>query len=69
MLSFDARGGIKQLEVEPHRAVLTDEMARRLARAALAIERLFGGRDQDVEWLYQSGTLYIVQSRPFVAAE
>ncbi|HKY04095.1 MAG TPA: PEP/pyruvate-binding domain-containing protein, partial [Blastocatellia bacterium] len=66
MLAFDERGGVKEVKVEEHRAVLTDEMVRRLARAALAIERVFGGRDQDIEWLYKDGTLYIVQSRPYI---
>jgi rifampicin phosphotransferase len=45
---------------------LTDDLIRRLARAALQIKRLFGGRDQDIEWVYARGQLYIVQSRPFV---
>jgi phosphoenolpyruvate synthase/pyruvate phosphate dikinase len=41
-------------------------MVRRLAQAALAIKRAFGGRDQDIEWLYLGGQLYIVQSRPYI---
>lgn len=65
-LSFDERGGVKEVKIETHRAVLTDEMVRRLARAALQIKRAFGGRDQDIEWLYLRGQLYIVQSRPFI---
>jgi rifampicin phosphotransferase len=67
MLAFDESGGIKEVQIEPHRAVLTDDMVRRLARAALAIKRAFGGRDQDIEWVYARGQLYIVQSRPYVA--
>ncbi|MCI0491075.1 MAG: PEP/pyruvate-binding domain-containing protein [Blastocatellia bacterium] len=66
MLAFDERGGVKEVSIEQHRAVLTDAMVRRLARAALQIERVFGGRDQDIEWLYLGGRLYIVQSRPYV---
>lgn len=66
MLAFDEQGGVKEVKVDERRAVLTDGMVRRLARAALAIERVFGGRDQDIEWLYKGGTLYIVQSRPYV---
>ena len=66
MLGFDDRGGVKEIQIEEHRAVLTDEMVRRLARAALRIKRVFGGRDQDIEWLYQGGKLYIVQSRPYI---
>ena len=66
MLKFDERGGVKEFQIEEHRAVLTDEMVRRLARVALQIKRIFGGRDQDIEWVYAKGQLYIVQSRPYV---
>jgi hypothetical protein len=66
MLAFDERGGIREARIEPLRAVLTDEMVRRLARAALQIKRAFGGRDQDIEWVYSRGHLYIVQSRPYI---
>ncbi len=66
MLKFDERGGVKELQIEERRAVLTDEMIRRLARVALQIKRIFGGRNQDIEWVYAKGQLYIVQSRPYV---
>jgi hypothetical protein len=66
MLTFDERGGVRELIIEQRRAVLTDQMARRLARAALRIKRLFGGRDQDIEWIYSRERLFIVQSRPYV---
>jgi hypothetical protein len=66
MLVFDERGGVKEVKIEEHRAVLTDDMVRALARAALRIKQVFGGRDQDIEWLYQRGRLYIVQSRPYI---
>ncbi|MFL6277408.1 MAG: PEP/pyruvate-binding domain-containing protein, partial [Blastocatellia bacterium] len=67
MLAFDEGGGVKEVRIEARRAVLTDDMVRRLARAALAIKRAFGGRDQDIEWVYAGGQLYIVQSRPYIA--
>jgi rifampicin phosphotransferase len=67
MLAFDEAGGVKEVRIEAHRAVLTDDMVRRLARAALGIKRAFGGRDQDIEWVYARGQLYIVQSRPYIA--
>lgn len=66
MLVFDERGGVKESKIEEHRAVLTDDMIERLASAALRIERLFEGRDQDIEWLFMRGRLYIVQSRPYI---
>jgi len=40
---------------------------RRLAGAALQIKRVFGGREQDIEWVYRRGQLFIVQSRPYIA--
>ena len=48
------------------RVVLTDDVIRRLVRAALDIKRVFGNRDQDIEWAYMKGQIYIVQSRPFI---
>jgi hypothetical protein len=66
MLAFDERGGVKEVTIEQQRRVLTDEMVRRLASASLQIKRVFGGRDQDIEWVYRNGQLFIVQSRPYV---
>jgi phosphoenolpyruvate synthase/pyruvate phosphate dikinase len=47
--------------------VLTDEVIRRLAAAAAGIKRTFGGKDQDIEWAYMKGQIYIVQARPFIS--
>lgn len=66
MLKFDESGGVREIKIDESRAVLTDPMVRRLARAAYQIKRLFAGRDQDIEWLYARGQLYIVQSRPYI---
>ncbi|HMV46502.1 MAG TPA: PEP/pyruvate-binding domain-containing protein [Blastocatellia bacterium] len=66
MLTFDERGGVREMKTDTERAVLTDAVVRRLARAALRIERVFGGRDQDIEWLTIGNRIYIVQSRPYV---
>jgi len=38
-----------------------------LAAAAMAIKKVFGGKDQDIEWAYLKGQIFIVQSRPFIA--
>lgn len=67
LLTFDENGGVKEVPIVGERAVLTDEMARRLAAAAQKIRRVFGGKDQDIEWLYLRGQLYIVQARPFIS--
>ena len=69
MLVFDEKGGVKEVTIEKQRPVLTDPLVRGLARAALRIKRIFSGRDQDIEWLYSRGRLYIVQSRPYIAAD
>jgi phosphoenolpyruvate synthase/pyruvate phosphate dikinase len=66
LLTFDANGGIKEIPISGERAVLTDDVVRRLAAAAARIKRLFGGKDQDIEWAYMKGQIYIVQSRPFI---
>ena len=46
MLAFDARGGVREMRIEPERRVLTDEMVRRLAHAALEINASLHGRHQ-----------------------
>ncbi|MFN0088628.1 MAG: PEP/pyruvate-binding domain-containing protein [Blastocatellia bacterium] len=69
MLTFDPQGGVREARIEPNRIVLTDAVIRRLARAALRIERVFGGRDQDIEWITVGPRIHIVQSRPFVQKE
>jgi phosphoenolpyruvate synthase/pyruvate phosphate dikinase len=66
MLVFDKQGGVKEVTIEQQRRVLTDLLVRGLARASLQIKRVFGGRDQDIEWVYSRGQLYIVQSRPYI---
>jgi len=67
LLTFDENGGIKEIPIGTERAVLTDDVARRLAAAAAKIKEVFHRRDQDIEWAYMKGQVYIVQSRPFIA--
>src|ERR1041384_6389863 len=66
MLAFDEHGGVKEVTINQQRRVLTDPMITRLADASIRIKRVFGGRDQDIEWVYRGGRLYIVQSRPYI---
>lgn len=66
LLTFDEQGGVKEVPITGDRAVLTDEVIRRLVRAAAEIKRVFGDRDQDIEWAYMRGQIYIVQSRPYI---
>lgn len=66
LLTFDERGGIKEIPISGERVVLSDDVVRRLAAAATNIKRVFGGKDQDIEWAFMKGQIYIVQSRPFI---
>jgi hypothetical protein len=66
MLIFDANGGVVERPVEPGHAVLTDPLARRLARVARQIAAMFGGKPQDIEWLVIGDQIFIVQSRPYL---
>jgi rifampicin phosphotransferase len=66
LLTFDSEGGIKEIPISGERVVLTDEVIRRLAAAAASIKKVFGGKDQDIEWAVMKGQIYIVQARPFI---
>ncbi|HVF23876.1 MAG TPA: PEP/pyruvate-binding domain-containing protein [Pyrinomonadaceae bacterium] len=66
LLTFDEKGGVKEVPITDDRVVLTDDVIRRLVSAASSIKRVFGSRDQDIEWAYMKGQIYIVQARPFI---
>ncbi|NNE67744.1 MAG: pyruvate, phosphate dikinase [Pyrinomonadaceae bacterium] len=67
LLTFDEKGGVKEVPIDGERNVLTDEVSRRLVTAANKIKRLFGNRvHQDIEWGYAAGQIYIFQARPFI---
>jgi hypothetical protein len=66
LLTFDEQGGVKEVPISGERAVLTDEVVKKLARAASQIKGVFKGKEQDIEWVYMRGQVYIVQSRPYV---
>jgi hypothetical protein len=66
LLSFDEQGGVREVPITGDRAVLTDEVVRRLVRAASEIKRVFASREQDIEWAYMRDQIYIVQSRPYI---
>ena len=51
-------------EGDRDRASLSDAMLRELADTALAIERLYDGLPQDIEWAFSGGRLHLLQSRP-----
>ena len=66
MLKFGPDGGVVEVTIDPRRAVLSDELVRRLSNIGLSIEKRFGGRAQDIEWLIVDGRINIVQSRDYV---
>ena len=66
LLEFDENGGVKEVPISGERNVLTDDVIRRLVKAAMAIKQVFGSRDQDIEWAYMKGQIYVVQARPFI---
>ncbi|NNE99129.1 MAG: pyruvate, phosphate dikinase [Pyrinomonadaceae bacterium] len=67
LLVFDENGGVKEVPIVGERNVLTDLVTRRLVAAGERIKRVFGNEvDQDIEWGYRRGRIYILQSRPFI---
>ena len=65
MLTFDHRGGIREVRIETAAQVLRPELASRLARVSLEIKELFR-KDQDIEWVTVGNRIFIVQTRAFV---
>ena len=66
-LLLDENGGVREQAIDPSHAVLTDSVVRRLAQVGEQIKRLFGGRDQDIEWaIDHQGQIVVLQARPFV---
>lgn len=66
LLTFDEHGGIKEIPISGERMVLTDDAVRRLAAAADKIKAVFHGKEQDIEWAFMKGQIYIVQARPYI---
>ncbi len=64
-LTFSPTGGIREVRVETGRAVLTDDLIRRLSRVAAQLERHFGVGTLDIEWLTIGDRIYVVQARPY----
>ncbi|AHG89353.1 pyruvate phosphate dikinase PEP/pyruvate-binding protein [Gemmatirosa kalamazoonensis] len=59
----DRAGAVVHRAIVGDRPALDDDTVRRVADLARAAERHFG-RPQDVEWAIESGTLWLLQSRP-----
>jgi hypothetical protein len=69
-LMFDENGNLKETAdkcANAQKRVLTDLQARALAKTAIKIRSVFGGKkEQDIEWGIMNGRIYIVQSRPYI---
>jgi hypothetical protein len=69
-LAFDKDGDLKETVDKcagAKKRVLTDLQTRSLAKAAIKIRSVFGGRkEQDIEWGILNGRIYIVQARPYI---
>ena len=60
-------GGLKEVPFNDRRRVLSDAVVRQLVTAANYIKRVFGDqKEQDIEWGFMKGRLYIAQSRPYI---
>lgn len=65
-LQLDKAGGVKEVPLEVGRAVLTDELVLRLAKAGAAVKKVFNAVDQDIEWATADGRIVLLQARPYV---
>lgn len=68
-LAFDVAGDLKETAdkcANTQKRVLTDLQARNLAKTAINIRRVFGKKEQDIEWGIMNGRVYIVQARPYI---
>lgn len=67
VLKFSETGDLIETNEKPKRRVLTDANVRALVRAANKIKAVFGGKkEQDIEWGYMNGRIYLLQSRPYI---
>jgi rifampicin phosphotransferase len=67
-LKLDAAGGVSERPLEgPARDVLGEDQLRQLARVGRDLQRLLGGRPQDIEWAIDpQGRIVVLQARPFI---
>jgi phosphoenolpyruvate synthase/pyruvate phosphate dikinase len=66
VLKFSDSGDLIATDEKPKRRVLTDANVRSLVVAANRIKRVFGGKkEQDIEWGFMNGKIYLLQARPY----
>ncbi|HEX9961370.1 MAG TPA: PEP/pyruvate-binding domain-containing protein [Pyrinomonadaceae bacterium] len=69
--TFDESGGLRETTDKcadkSSKRILTDVQSRNLAKTALNIKRIFGNKkEQDIEYGFVKGQLYVVQARPYI---
>jgi hypothetical protein len=69
--TFDESGGLRETTDKcadkSSKRILTDAQSRNLAKTALNIKRIFGNKkEQDIEYGFMKGQLYVVQARPYI---
>lgn len=68
--TFDPQGDLIETTdkcANKQKRVLSDAQARQLAKTAIKIRTIFGGKkEQDIEYGYIKGQLYVVQARPYI---
>ncbi len=66
ILKFNDSGDLIATDEKPKRRVLTDANVRSLVAVANRIKRIFGGKkEQDIEWGFMNGKIYLLQSRAY----
>lgn len=66
-LVFDENGGLRQEPIVKGLLVLNNEEAKRLAAISVKIKKIFGDKEQDIEWVIVGKDIFIVQARPFIS--
>lgn len=66
VVTFDEHGGLKEVPISTERRVLSDKAVRDLVKVSSNIKRVFGGKEQDIEWGIMNNQIFILQARPIV---
>lgn len=67
VLKFSPSGDLIATDEKKRRRVLTDANVRSLVSAANRVKRIFGGKkEQDIEWGFMNGKIYLLQARPYI---
>ncbi len=67
VLKFGADGDLIKTTAIVRRRVLTDRNVRELVKTAMTVKRIFGGKkEQDIEWGFMNGKIYVLQARPYI---